>query len=171
MNERTILFVVENPSDVEEGKNYTDYLNPQSLIVKKDCYIEDILNTIKPDDKFQFERIGYFCADRKDYSIPESVKSIGYSAFFRCISLTSVVIPANVISIDDFAFNYGKIIKFDETVDRIASPVNKIRLRHRRRDAWVMRRWKARKGEWLPSPADDDSLPWKNIARRKNGVT
>jgi len=37
-------------------------LNPNSLVVQ-DCYVEPFLKDAKPMDKFQFERIGYFCAD------------------------------------------------------------------------------------------------------------
>jgi glutaminyl-tRNA synthetase len=58
------LFKVENPSDVEEGKTYYDYMNPDSLTVTKG-YIEPFVKNAKAGDKFQFERIGYFCVDSK----------------------------------------------------------------------------------------------------------
>ena len=58
------LFKVENPSDVEEGKTYYDYMNPDSLTITKG-YIEPIVKDAKAGDTFQFERIGYFCVDRK----------------------------------------------------------------------------------------------------------
>ena len=41
-----------------------------------------------------------------DLIIPDSVTSIGYSAFYNCISLTSVTIPDSVTSIGDYAFVY-----------------------------------------------------------------
>ncbi len=56
------LFAKENPDDVEEGKTFLDYLNPDSMVVKTG-YIEPSLTEAKPGDKFQFERVGYFCAD------------------------------------------------------------------------------------------------------------
>jgi len=54
------LFNVENPS----GVNYLDYLNPDSLQVLQNCYIEPALfDDAKPGLRFQFERLGYFCVD------------------------------------------------------------------------------------------------------------
>ena len=57
------LFANENPDDVEEGKVFTDYLNPNSLVVKT-AYCERSLAEAKCGDKFQFERVGYFCVDK-----------------------------------------------------------------------------------------------------------
>lgn len=56
------LFINENPSDVEEGKSFLDNINPGSLQAVKG-YLETFAKNAKPMDKFQFERIGYFCAD------------------------------------------------------------------------------------------------------------
>ena len=57
------LFNVPNPSDVQEGKTFTDYLNPDSLELMDMCRVEPYLTEIKPGESFQFERLGYFCAD------------------------------------------------------------------------------------------------------------
>ena len=57
------LFTLRNMSDMEEGKDYKDYLNPESCVVLEDALVEPILATAKPLDKFQFLRQGYFCAD------------------------------------------------------------------------------------------------------------
>ena len=57
------LFAKENPDDVEEGKVFTDYLNLESLIVKT-AYCEKSLGEAKEGDRFQFERVGYFCVDK-----------------------------------------------------------------------------------------------------------
>lgn len=57
------LFTVENPNDVPEGKTYKDFINPNSL-KKVIAYAEPMLINAKPEEKFQFERIGYFCVDR-----------------------------------------------------------------------------------------------------------
>ena len=56
------LFSKENPDDAEEGKDFKSYLNPDSLHIKE-CYIEPYVKSSKAGDKFQFERIGYFCTD------------------------------------------------------------------------------------------------------------
>ena len=56
------LFSLENPSDIEEGTDYKDYLNPDSLKVTTG-YVEASLANTKPEDLYQFERIGYFCTD------------------------------------------------------------------------------------------------------------
>jgi glutaminyl-tRNA synthetase len=60
------LFLKENPNEVEEGKTFTDYVNPRSLEVLKNCRVEPGLKDVKPGDRCQFERLGYFCADLED---------------------------------------------------------------------------------------------------------
>jgi glutaminyl-tRNA synthetase len=56
------LFMKENPEAVEEGQDYKVNLNPNSLeVITAQC--EPFLKIAKPGDKFQFERMGYFCAD------------------------------------------------------------------------------------------------------------
>ena len=60
------LFVKEDPNDIEEGKNFTDYINPKSLEVLKSCRLEPSLKDAKPGDRFQFERMGYLCVDTVD---------------------------------------------------------------------------------------------------------
>jgi len=55
------LFKVEDPSN-EEG-DFKDYINPDSLTVLPNVYIEPSLASAKPGDRFQFLRKGYFCAD------------------------------------------------------------------------------------------------------------
>ena len=58
------LFTHENP-DAAEG-DYRDYINPDSLVIKTGCKAEPSLADASPEDRFQFEREGYFCVDRKD---------------------------------------------------------------------------------------------------------
>jgi glutaminyl-tRNA synthetase len=55
------LFTVPNPA--EEG-DFMSVLNPNSLEVLKDCKLEINLASAKPEDKFQFLRMGYFCVDK-----------------------------------------------------------------------------------------------------------
>lgn len=57
------LFTVENPDDAEEGKTFLDYINPDSCVVKE-AYVEPSLMSASVGDRFQFERLGYFCMDR-----------------------------------------------------------------------------------------------------------
>jgi glutaminyl-tRNA synthetase len=56
------LFSVENPTDVPEGGDFKDNLNPESLS-KTIALIEPDLKNTNPGDHFQFERTGYFCVD------------------------------------------------------------------------------------------------------------
>ena len=65
------LFMKENPNEVEEGKDFTNYINPKSLEVLKECRVEPSLADMKPGDRCQFERIGYFCLDATD-STPQA---------------------------------------------------------------------------------------------------
>ncbi len=61
------LFTVEEPTKDKE-KDFTDFLNPDSLKVLTNCKVEPWLKDAKPLDKVQFERRGYFCVDSKDSS-------------------------------------------------------------------------------------------------------
>jgi glutaminyl-tRNA synthetase len=56
------LFLKESPGD-EEGQDFTADLNPQSLEVVQDCKLEPHTGSAQPGDRFQFERLGYFCVD------------------------------------------------------------------------------------------------------------
>lgn len=58
------LFNVPNPSDETNG-DFKQNLNPDSLVVLKDCAVEGGLRDAKPGDVFQFMRKGYFCVDKK----------------------------------------------------------------------------------------------------------
>jgi len=58
------LFTKEDLSNLEEGEDFKNYLNPHSLIVLKECKLEPGLNSVSPGERFQFERLGYFCVDK-----------------------------------------------------------------------------------------------------------
>ncbi len=57
------LFQSEDPMDVPEGGDWRDTLNPGSLEVLSTARLEGALGGAKPGERFQFERLGYFCAD------------------------------------------------------------------------------------------------------------
>ena len=82
----------ENIIDEEKGVYNEDgslNLNPNSLTIQKDCYLEPALADAKAFDSFQFVRQGYFCVDCKD-SKPEAL------VFNRIVSLkSSYVLPKN----------------------------------------------------------------------------
>jgi glutaminyl-tRNA synthetase len=59
------LFTRENPNDVEEGKDFVDYINPDSLDVLTTCRVEPGLAAAPPGGRYQFLRLGYFCVDTK----------------------------------------------------------------------------------------------------------
>ncbi len=56
------LFTVEDPL-ADKEKDFKELINPDSLIVKKGCKVEEYLQDAKPGDSFQFQRIGYFNID------------------------------------------------------------------------------------------------------------
>jgi glutaminyl-tRNA synthetase len=60
------LFTKENPNEVEEGQDFTAYLNPDSVEVLNDCKLEPALAALAPGSSCQFERLGYFCVDSRD---------------------------------------------------------------------------------------------------------
>jgi glutaminyl-tRNA synthetase len=57
------LFLKEDPNTVEQGKTFLDNLNPNSLEVLPICKLEPSLAKAEAGDRFQFERLGYFCVD------------------------------------------------------------------------------------------------------------
>jgi glutaminyl-tRNA synthetase len=57
------LFSVPEPENEKDGADYKSFLNPNSLKVLKNCLIEHSLKGAVPGDRFQFERLGYFCVD------------------------------------------------------------------------------------------------------------
>ena len=57
------LFNSPSPDAEKEGKDYKDYLNPDSLRTVTHCIVEPSLKESKPGERFQFEREGYFCVD------------------------------------------------------------------------------------------------------------
>ncbi|MCK4627831.1 MAG: hypothetical protein KAT56_02445, partial [Sedimentisphaerales bacterium] len=57
------LFNRENPEQTEEGSDFTSNLNPNSLERLSCCYVEPCLKGAPPLNRYQFERLGYFCVD------------------------------------------------------------------------------------------------------------
>lgn len=65
------LFMDENP-DGHKDKDFTEFLNPDSLKIMPNCMLEPSLKTADLSQKFQFTRLGYFCLDSM-YSTTESL--------------------------------------------------------------------------------------------------
>ena len=63
------LFSVPNPDDPQNTGDYKDYLNPDSLTVISDAKLEPALGDATLDERYQFERVGYFALDKA--STPE----------------------------------------------------------------------------------------------------
>ncbi len=74
------LFNVEDPAGVPDDE-FVNAINPESLIILKDCLIEEGLENAKYLDSFQFMRNGYFCVDKD--STPEN------PVFNRTVQLNS----------------------------------------------------------------------------------
>ncbi|MBR5757134.1 MAG: glutamine--tRNA ligase, partial [Thermoguttaceae bacterium] len=73
------LFSVPNPDDPQNAGDYKDYLNPDSLKLVQNAKVEPSLAEATLDDRFQFERVGYFALDKS--STPEKI------VFNRIVSL------------------------------------------------------------------------------------
>ena len=73
------LFSVANPDDESEGKTYRDHINPESRKSVRG-YVEPAAADTTPETSFQFERVGYFVADRRDHDASAPV-------FNRSVSL------------------------------------------------------------------------------------
>lgn len=59
------LFSVPDPAG-DSGRDFTEHLNPSSLVVLDSCRMEPSLREAEPGCTYQFERQGYFCSDEKD---------------------------------------------------------------------------------------------------------
>jgi glutaminyl-tRNA synthetase len=57
------LFTVEDPAG-QKDVSFKDFINPDSLKILKSCKVERFIRNLKPLDRFQFERLGYFCIDK-----------------------------------------------------------------------------------------------------------
>jgi glutaminyl-tRNA synthetase len=57
------LFLDEAP-DAHGDKSFMEFLNPESLKITKEAYLEPFLQEAKLEDKFQFQRVGYFTLDK-----------------------------------------------------------------------------------------------------------
>ena len=57
------LFLKEDPNDVEDGADFMSNINRDSLEVLTSCRIEPLLVGAAPGNRYQFERMGYFCVD------------------------------------------------------------------------------------------------------------
>jgi glutaminyl-tRNA synthetase len=59
------LFLREDPTG-DKSADYKSFLNPDSLEILERCLVEPSLAEAEPESRFQFERLGYFCTDRRD---------------------------------------------------------------------------------------------------------
>jgi glutaminyl-tRNA synthetase len=57
------LFLREDPNQTDEGEDFTSNINPASLEILRGCKVEPALAGVSPMERFQFERLGYFCVD------------------------------------------------------------------------------------------------------------
>jgi glutaminyl-tRNA synthetase len=62
------LFTKEDPDDVPEGSDWLANINPKSLERLTSTRVEPVLGNAKPGERYQFERLGYFCVDSVDSS-------------------------------------------------------------------------------------------------------
>ncbi len=61
------LISLEDVNKVEEGKDFLDYVNPESEIISTEVKVEPSLADADPEERFQFMRNGYFVADKGDH--------------------------------------------------------------------------------------------------------
>ncbi len=62
------LFNKENPNDLKPGETFKDHLNPNSIKILRNCFVEPSLLEVSMGSRYQFLRQGYFCADTVDSS-------------------------------------------------------------------------------------------------------
>ena len=94
---------------VEEGNKYYDSRSDCNAIIetKSNTLIAGCMNTIIPNSVTSIGQSAFSgCSGLTSVTIPNSVTSIGQSAFYNCTSLTSVTIPNSVTSIGEWVFSY-----------------------------------------------------------------
>ena len=74
------LLTKEDPDDVPEGSDWLANINPNSIEQLSHCRVEPRLANAKADDRYQFERLGYFCVD-------DSESGSGRLVFNRSVTL------------------------------------------------------------------------------------
>lgn len=62
------LFDKASPDSEKAESDFTKYLNPNSLEILTNCFMEPSMQSAKPESRYQFERLGYFCVDARDSS-------------------------------------------------------------------------------------------------------
>ena len=70
------LFTEANMNAIPDGSDYKDYLNPESVVVRKGCKLEESLKDAKPGEKFQFVRTGFFTPDSKNPGVYNRVVTL-----------------------------------------------------------------------------------------------
>jgi glutaminyl-tRNA synthetase len=80
------LFTVADPDDGSDGKTYADHINRDSKRTVQG-WLEPVLTATQPETSVQFERLGYFVADRHDHSSAKPV-------FNRTVTLRDSYAPA-----------------------------------------------------------------------------
>ncbi|MGC4006871.1 MAG: hypothetical protein QM811_28590 [Pirellulales bacterium] len=105
------LFAKLDPDDVAEGQTYLDNINPDSLIVLNDAKLEPALRDAAVGEKFQFERMGYFCVDKD--SAP------GKPVFNRTVTLKEAVFKK--MRIKDNAMSITILNEFKSGLQKLAS--------------------------------------------------
>ena len=73
------LFTIPNPNDTPDDREWTEFINPDSLTALPGCKLEPSLSQSEAGEKFQFERLGYFAKDKD--STPQN------PVFNRAVSL------------------------------------------------------------------------------------
>ncbi len=74
------LFTKRDPTELEEGEDWLGNLNPRSLEAVHGAMVEPGLGSARAGDRFQFERLGYFCVDSRD-------SALGRLVFNRTVTL------------------------------------------------------------------------------------
>jgi len=70
------LFTLENVNDIPEGKEYDDFINPESVIHLTGCKLEPALADAEVGERFQFVRMGYFCRDSRNPGVFNRIVSL-----------------------------------------------------------------------------------------------
>jgi glutaminyl-tRNA synthetase len=141
------LFSKLDPDDLEPGQTYLDNINPQSLVVLKDAKVEPVLKDAAVGDKFQFERIGYFCVDTE--STPDKL------VFNRTVTLKEATVKK--MRIKDKALEPTKAAQLIKDLAKLA-PTTKLVTQSQRVNKEEMLELKGVSIEYDPDKVADEAL-------------
>jgi glutaminyl-tRNA synthetase len=97
------LFTVPDPDIAPEGRDWKSNISPASLATLVGCKVEPSLRKASPGDRFQFERLGYFCVDADSDGTANIARRVAEGSEGRVVDARCLVFNRTVTLKDEWA--------------------------------------------------------------------